>query len=116
MLLLASVFYILSQTKAAAVERNRKWITVGSAITNIALIVFWSSLVGSGLVKISGKLNNDHFSTIMKHSEGLFKAFAFSGVFIMIGLLLVITAAFKVIIQKQQVEIEVELKETKEVA
>jgi nitric oxide reductase subunit B len=116
MLLFASVFYILSQTKAAAVERNKKWITVGSAITNIALIVFWSSLVGSGLVKISGKLNNDHFSTIMKHSEGLFKAFAFSGVFIMIGLLLVITAAFKVIIQKQQVEIEVELKETKEVA
>lgn len=104
MLLFGSVVYILQQQKPQLLERYRGWIAKGGAITNIALIFFWTSLVGSGLIKIASKLNKDAFSIMMQKCQPLFKVFAFSGAFIWLGLGLLIVAAWKIIFKKDRGE------------
>lgn len=95
MLLFASVFYILQKENPAITDRNKKWISSGILITNVSLVFFWASLLGSGLVKISGKINNKTFYSIMQESLPYFKLFAFSGVFILFGLVLMIISAIR---------------------
>lgn len=97
MLLFASVFYIISKHKGSQLLKNRKWITNGASLTNLSLIIFWVSLIGSGLVKIAGRANNDSFYQIMNNSAPLFKIFAYSGVFILVGLTMIIIGALKTI-------------------
>jgi nitric oxide reductase subunit B len=97
MLLFGSVFYILQLQKPNALERKKKLIGRGIALTNIALIFFWSSLIGSGIVKISGKLHNKAFAQIMEACWPFFKLFTASGVFILIGLTIMIGGAYRVI-------------------
>ena len=97
LLLFASVFYILKKENQAALEKRKKIINLGIVITNIALLVFWASLLGSGIVKISAKLNNETFYIIMQKCQPYFKVFTYSGVFVMLGLILLILVAARVI-------------------
>jgi nitric oxide reductase subunit B len=97
MLLFASVVYILQQQKPQLLERYRGWMTKGGAITNMALIFFWTSLVGSGLVKIASKLDNEPFHILMQKCQPFFKIFALSGAFIWLGLGIMIIAALRII-------------------
>jgi nitric oxide reductase subunit B len=101
MLLFASLFYILQKQFPAAVDRYRSWIAKGISITNIALVFFWASLIGSGLVKISGQVSNKAFAEIMEASRPLFKLFAASGLFIVLGITLMIVAAYRVIMKRK---------------
>jgi nitric oxide reductase subunit B len=101
MLLFASVFYIIQQQKPLQFQKVRAWAASGIAITNISLFFFWTSLIGSGLVKISGKLNSQSFASIMEKSKPFFKLFAASGIFILVGLVLMIGAAVYVIFKKE---------------
>jgi nitric oxide reductase subunit B len=101
MLLFASVFYIGEQEAPLAFGKIKKWAASGCVITNIALLIFWGSLIGSGLVKISGKLNNQSFASIMQKSEPWFKIFAFSGIVVLIGLVLMIIAGINVFKKKE---------------
>lgn len=96
MLLFGSVFFILQQQKPTVLERRKKFIGRGIAITNVALIFFWTALIGSGFVKISGKLQNKAFAQIMEACKPLFKVFAASGVFILAGLAIMIVGAWQV--------------------
>ena len=100
MLLFASVFYVLQQQKPRALERRKKLIGRGIAITNIALIFFWTALIGSGFVKISGKLQNKAFAQIMEACKPFFKIFTASGVFILMGLIMMIVGAWQVMRKK----------------
>jgi nitric oxide reductase subunit B len=100
MLLFASVFFILKKQYPLPFVKNKKSAGIGITITNVALIIFFTSLVGSGLIKISGKLENASFFTIMEKSKIYFQIFSYSGIFIFIGLVLVIYAAFKMINNK----------------
>ncbi len=102
MLLLASVFYIIKKDRMQAFEKVKPWIGTGIIITNVALLIFWVSLLGSGLVKISGKLNNELFINMMQKCEPYFKIFAYSGVVIFIGLFVLIYAAFKTLSAKKK--------------
>jgi nitric oxide reductase subunit B len=113
MLLFASVFYILNQQKPALFINKRRWIAVGSIITNIALIFFWTALIGSGLVKISGKVNNEAFAVMMKKCEPFFKIFTGSGVIIWIGLAILIIAAYAIIFNKEKNAITLKRSENK---
>jgi nitric oxide reductase subunit B len=96
MLLFAAIFYILLPKK---LNSQSTLIKRGIWITNIALIVFWFSLIGSGLVKISAKLHNRTFYQMMEACQPFFKLFTFSGIVILFGLILLILAAFRLIIQ-----------------
>lgn len=97
MLMFASVFYILQKENLPAFTQTKKWISAGILVSNISLVVFWSSLLGSGLVKIAGKINNKIFYTIMQECQPWFKVFTYSGVVILLGLSVTIIAAFSII-------------------
>ena len=103
LLLFASVFYFIQQVRPIAAERRKKIAGIGILITNIALLVFWLSLLGSGFVKISGKLNNEAFYLIMKKSEPCFKVFTYSGVFVLLGLSILIFASLKALLGKKDI-------------
>lgn len=102
MLLLASVFYIIKKERPGAFEKRKRWVGRGIVITNIALLIFWASMLGSGLVKISGKLNQETFNTIMLKCEPYFKVFTYSGVVILCGLFIIIYSAFKILSVKKE--------------
>jgi nitric oxide reductase subunit B len=95
MLLLASVFYILNEQYHQQITNQIKQIKVGIYISNISLLVFWVTLIGMGLVKISSRLKNEDFTEMMTKSMPYLKVFAYSGVFVMIGLLLLLIVALK---------------------
>lgn len=101
MLLFGSIFYILQLEKPAAFERYRSISAKGIFITNIAMIFFWTSLLGSGMVKIAGKLHNETFYSIMQQSQSFFKLFTYSGIFILVGLALMIWAALRLMLKKE---------------
>jgi nitric oxide reductase subunit B len=102
MLLFASVFYILQQQKPLALKTKKSLIGRGITITNISLIFFWSALIGSGLVKISGKLDNKTFVQIMDACKPFFKIFTASGVFILVGLIIMILGAWLAMRRKER--------------
>jgi len=94
MLLFAIIFYILEKR---ATITNRKIINRGIWITNISLLVFWTALIGSGLVKISAGLQGKSFAQMMKACEPFFKLFLGSGIFVLLGLCMMVFAAFALI-------------------
>ncbi|MBS1621801.1 MAG: cbb3-type cytochrome c oxidase subunit I [Bacteroidetes bacterium] len=102
MLLMASVTYILKKESAFAFKLNRKWLSRGIYITNVSLLIFWSSLLASGIVKIFGKINNETFFYIMQKSQPFFKLFAYSGICVFIGLGILIAITFKIALRKKQ--------------
>lgn len=111
MLLFASVFYIIQKENKTSIERSKPTISWGILITNASLLLFWISLLGSGLLKISGKLNNEVFASIMQKSQPWFRLFAYSGIIIFAGLLILILAAYKTLItsSKKKYPVEEEL-------
>ncbi|MGN6399289.1 MAG: cbb3-type cytochrome c oxidase subunit I [Flavisolibacter sp.] len=101
MLLFASVFFMLQQQKPTVLERKKKFIGRGIAIANIALIFFWTALIGSGFVKIAGKLNSKAFAQIMEACKPFFKIFTASGAFVLVGLIMIIAGAWQVMRRKE---------------
>jgi nitric oxide reductase subunit B len=97
MLLFASVFYILQNENSVLFEKKKRWIGPGILVTNLALVFFWIALLGSGLVKIAGKLNDKAFVSIMEDSQPYFRLFTYSGVFILAGLSILIFSAYSLI-------------------
>lgn len=108
MLLFASVFYIIQNENRAVFERSKPQISRGILITNISLLLFWGSLLGSGLLKISSKLNNEVFASIMQKSQPWFKLFAYSGIAIFVGLFLLIFTVYKTLAANNQKKYTVE--------
>jgi len=104
-LLLSFVFYISKQQAALQFEKNKKLISAGAVITNFSLLVFWISLLGSGFVKISGKLTNLPFAQIMQNSAGWFKLFAISGIALFAGLLLLLISGINTLKKKQSAKL-----------
>lgn len=97
MLLFGSVLYIIQEEKPLVFEAFRKLSARGINITNIALIFFWASLLGSGLVKISSQLNNEAFAVMMKKCEPFFRLFLISGIFILLGIVMIVVGAIRMI-------------------
>lgn len=103
MLLFGSVFYIIQKERPEAFQLFKKLSSKGIIITNIALVFFWTSLLGSGLVKISSRLNNEAFAVMMKKCEPLFKIFLVSGIFILTGIVMITIAAMKMLSVKNEI-------------
>jgi nitric oxide reductase subunit B len=101
MILFASVFYIIKQERAMAFYSYKKLTSAGIYITNAALLVFWISLIGMGLVKVSSNLHHEAFATMMKQCEPYFKVFSASGIFILVGISIIIVSAFLIVFRKQ---------------
>lgn len=86
MLLFASVYYVLLNENPAYLELHKKQIGLSIYFVNGSLLVFWISLLLSGMVKIAGKLHSGSFYEIMKKSHPWFQAFTVSGFFVLAGL------------------------------
>ena len=101
MLIFASVFYIIHKERPVIFERIKKTASIGILVSNIALLAFWISMLGSGLVKIAGQLKNKNFYTIMQDLQPWFRVFTASGIFVMIGLVLLIFSALRILSVKE---------------
>lgn len=86
MILFASVFFIVQAEKPGRFEKRKSLTGKSLWFTNISLLIFWISMLTMGVIKISGKLNNQAFQTIMEKSRSFFSLFTYSGVLVMAGL------------------------------
>jgi nitric oxide reductase subunit B len=85
MILFASIFYIGETINFSYKEKKIKnafW------ITNISLLFFWLSLIGSGIVKVLEKEKNTAFQQMMMKLSPWFHAFTITGFGIFTGILL----------------------------
>lgn len=89
-LLLASAFFILQEEQPDFPERYRRAIGRAAWLSNISLLLFWISLLGSGAVKISARLENKAFAEMMQQSAPWFRLFAWSGLALLIGLMVLL--------------------------
>lgn len=105
MLLLTSVFYIIQEEQPGWFSRNKALIRSGIWISNISLLAFWISLIGSGMVRVSSKMNNELFAEMMEKSLPWFKLFAWSGTVIVVGLFLLIIPAMKALVKRKPVTV-----------
>lgn len=102
MILMASITFILKKENAFAFQQNKKWISRGINITNISLLVFWSSLLASGVTKIKGIQNNETFYSIMEKCHPFFQMFTYSGVIIFFGLGVLIYNSLKILSKNEK--------------
>lgn len=99
MLLFASVFFILNHLKPAALKQRQKKIAFGIVVTNLSLLLFWISLIGAGITKIQTR--SEGFYSFLEKCKPFFKMFAYSGVFIMLGLLILIVTSMAILISNK---------------
>jgi nitric oxide reductase subunit B len=101
LILFASVFYILKEERqGTGLAAEEKLTGYGMHITNISLLIFWISLIGSGFVRMASKTSHKGFYEIMQMSRPWFKAFSFSGILLMMGLAVIILAAFRTLLKE----------------
>ncbi len=100
MILIASVMFIVNLIAPGNMgKKERKKIVAGYWIMNISLFIFWCSLIGAGVMK--GKLimeNELPFQLIMTEIRPFMIAFAWAGLGIFSGLLLVILPSLEKLI------------------
>ncbi|HEY4799139.1 MAG TPA: cbb3-type cytochrome c oxidase subunit I [Bacteroidia bacterium] len=100
MILLASCFFLISDiTQADYSPSQKKQIKLGFWLLNIFLTIFWLCLIFAGAEKgmmvVENKLN---FQEIMMKINPLLMVFAFSGIGIFIGLLMVVIPPLRSVI------------------
>lgn len=101
MILMAAAFYILERYFPLQFLKRFKLLARGITITNISLIIFWTSMLGSGVTRIIGKIEGQPFAVIMERSAPFFKLFAVSGGFILLGLGIVAVTGIGMIVGRK---------------
>src|SRR6185369_4877587 len=87
MILFASLFFIAEQNSFFI---NFRIVKYGFWITNFSLLLFWISLIGSGIVKAVEKEKDTAFPFIMQKLSPWFHAFTGAGLGILVGILAVL--------------------------
>ncbi len=95
MLLLGSVFFILDELNESLMEKLKKYFGFSIVLLNISLVIFWISLIGSGIAKSVDMQQKNFFAVIMDHLQPYFRVFTFSGIAVMLALFLTIIPIFK---------------------
>lgn len=88
MILLASFYYLTDREENKLITRNRKKITAGFWISNVSLLLFWLSLIGSGMLEAMEKSNHTPFAVLMIKASPWFHAFAGAGLGIFAGMVI----------------------------
>jgi nitric oxide reductase subunit B len=96
MILFASLFFIARQNSFLI---NDSRVKLGFWITNISLLFFWLSLIGSGIVKGMEKENGMVFQQMMQKLSPWFHAFTGAGSGILVGILIISYPLFKNILK-----------------
>jgi nitric oxide reductase subunit B len=97
MILMASVFFIVSEKSNSIIIENKKVISAGYWLTQASLLVFWVTLIISGAKKsyLSYSFPEMSFQEIMTSVRSYLSGFAISGVFLAIGILVVVFPLLK---------------------
>ena len=90
-ILLAGGFYIYFKEKRLATLHITPRLKTTIMVFNVSLLLFWLSLVGSGIVKAIGTSENKVFYEIMQQLQPWFRGFSASG-FILTGAIMVLAA------------------------
>jgi nitric oxide reductase subunit B len=88
MILLASLFYIGEQEFNFTITKHLLKIKIGFWIANISLLFFWLSMIASGVVKILETEHGSIFQQVMLKLSPWFHVFAFSGMGVFVGIVL----------------------------
>jgi nitric oxide reductase subunit B len=94
MILLASLYFIGEQEIPQGFILKRNKIRTGFWITNISLLVFWISLIGSGIVKALETENETPFATIMLKLSPWFQGLTVAGVGVFAGITIIALPLF----------------------
>jgi len=95
MLLLGSIFYIVDKTAPELLQKKKTYFAFSLRLFNVSLMVFWGSLLISGIIKSIDTQRKDSFAQIMTHLQPYFKIFTGSGVFVLLGLFLMLIPLIK---------------------
>ena len=97
MILLASCFYIVSKDDENFFQQHHKIINSGFWISNIALLVFWISMLAAGLIKALQDYPgaSSDFNKIMNDMKPAFELFSLSGIILFTGMILLIYPLLK---------------------
>jgi nitric oxide reductase subunit B len=104
MILLASCFYIAVHASSKPFTAfQQKIIMCGFWITNISLLIFWLCLLIAGILKGKGILIDKlSFSAAMQNIHAYLITFAFAGIGIFAGLILVLLPLLKKLAQTEE--------------
>lgn len=86
MLLLGSIAFILEQ-KAAIL--SHKYIVTGLRLTNLSLLVFWCSLIATGIIRSYDTFRNTYFAVTTARLQPYLKIFSAAGVFLVAGMAMI---------------------------
>ncbi len=90
-LLLAIASDIL-QRSCIPVSQDKKWFNRGWTLANVSLFIFWSSLIGAGMIKARWQMgpSNVPFSTMMRQSAPFFITFFAAGITLSCGIFILL--------------------------
>ncbi|MBS1572245.1 MAG: cbb3-type cytochrome c oxidase subunit I [Bacteroidetes bacterium] len=93
LLILASLSLIIDEINPQflSIKKYSKWVSV----FNIAMFFFWFALIGMGLNKIAGKIDNQSFQQTMDSLMPYFKVFAMSGLVLFISFIAMLVPVLK---------------------
>ena len=103
MLLMGVIFYVIRDSRPYAVQNRSGHTGIWMIVTNVSLLVFFLSLIGSGFVRMFGKLHGGSFYTIMENSKPWFRAFSLSGVVLLVGLTALCLIAIRLLARKKPI-------------
>jgi nitric oxide reductase subunit B len=95
MLLLGSIFFIVDQINPGTLKKLKKYFSFSMRLLNVSLMVFWVSLLISGVIKSMDVQRKDAFAVIMQDLQPYFKIFTGSGILVMLGLFLILIPLVK---------------------
>lgn len=90
MLLLGSLFFIADKIAPEILKKRKNYFSFSMRLLNVSLMVFWMSLLVSGLIKSIDMQRKDAFAVIMQNLQPYFKIFTFSGILVLLGLFLIL--------------------------
>ncbi len=95
MLLMGSIFYIADELNPGLLVRLKKYFSFSMRLLNVSLMVFWVSLLASGMIKSMDMQRKDSFAVMMQNLQPWFKVFTGSGILVLLGLFLMLTPLAK---------------------
>jgi nitric oxide reductase subunit B len=97
MILMASVFFIVSEKSNSIITENKIVISTGYWLTQVSLLTFWITLIASGAKKsyLSYSFPEMSFQEIMASVRSYLSGFVISGVFLTSGILAVVFPLLK---------------------
>ena len=96
MILLASIFYILHDSKKIPKQyRGVKYSKKGFWILNFSFLIFWVDLIVIGILKSYYTIQGLHHQQIIRLLEPYFEGFFISGIGIFFGVCCVVLPVFK---------------------